>query len=465
MFKSAKKESVKSYILLVMLLIVFEGMFAVFGVTICSDSDQYIKMHIHREPLYPLFLWAFRAIFGAQWANMAGIVQNIFASVCIWLFAKYICRKFSLYFWEMIVIVLLEMAPYFVTRHFSASKIFIPNAIMSEALCLPLFMIFIMYCFEMFTERQKRATILSLVFALFLSLTRSQMMSAILVWLVVFLTKMFKEKAIWRRKMVRMCGALLAVILVFALRLWVIKCYNLIFNGHFINNTYGAVNTLTNILYASDREDGEYIEDAEARGFFYSMYDMVESRQATYRYAGNSLEEKVGHIEQWHDTIKGEIIEDTFYQTYKKTIVDDYIIINLRADDTALKIMKGILPRCLTRWFANYLRMVCFGLIRSIAVVHPIVSWIALFFYVSSVMLALIIVRKKWNGKEEIKNAVWFWGLALLTIFGNAFTVAITIMPLSRYMVYGFSPFYVAYYLLVIMLTRKWKKDKAKILN
>ncbi|MBD5537279.1 MAG: hypothetical protein HDQ99_16805 [Lachnospiraceae bacterium] len=465
MLKGVKKERVKSYILLVILLVVFGGMFAFFGVSTYNDSDQYIKMHIHREPLYPLLLWIFRMVFGTQWMNVVGIAQNIFTAVCIWLAAEYICKKFSLYVWEETVIVLLGTLPYFITRYFSALNIFIPNAIMSEAICIPLFMIFLVHCFEMFTEKQnvfRKEMVISLVLALLLSLTRSQMMSTILVWMVTLLTKLLREKAALRKKAVRMCGVFLVVIFAFSLRLFVVKCYNLAFNGHFINNTYGAVNTLTNILYASDREDGEYIKDDEAREFFYSMYDMAESRQATYRYAGESLEEKVCHIEQWHDMIKGEIIEDTFYQTYKRTIVDDYIVINLKADETSMEIIKGILPRCLTRWFANYLRMVCLGLIRSIAVVHPIASWLALFFYLSSMIMSFTIIKRR-RSSEGAEKAAWLLVLVLLAVFGNVFTVAITIMPLSRYMIYGFSPFYTAYGVLTIMLARKWKEDKVRV--
>ena len=463
MLKNIKKERVKSYVLLLLLFAVFGGMFAVFGVAICNDSAQYIKMHIHREPLYPLFLWIFRTLFGTQWLNVVGVAQNILAAVCIWLFAEYVCKKFSLYFSEEIIIILLEMMPYFVTRYFSVLKIFMPNTIMSEAICMPLFMIFIIYCFEMFTEKQKeyrKATVLALILALLLSLTRSQMMATILVWMVVLLTRLLREKAVWRKKMARMCGVLLVVVLAFSLRLFVIKCYNLEFNGHFINNTYGGVNTLTNILYASDRECGEYIQDDEAKGFFYIMYDMAEERHATYHYAGDSLEEKVCYIEKWHDIIKYEIIEDTFYQTYRKTMAGDYIMINLKADETAVEIIKGILPRCFARWISNYFSLVCVGLIRSIAVMHPIVSWIAIFFYLLSVVMALVIMRKKWKGKEENENAVWFLGLVLLAILGNVFTVAITIMPLSRYMIYGFSPFYTAGWILIITLARIWKKDR-----
>ena len=125
---------------------------------------------------------------------------------------------------------------------------------------------------------------------------------------------------------------LAVTILVFAARAFTVKCYNLVFNGHFINNTYGTVNTLTNILYAADREDGENIEEESARDFFYRMYDLTEERQANYKYAGSSWKEKTEHIEEWHDTVKYEMIEDVFYQTYDKAVTSDYIEQNLMSD-------------------------------------------------------------------------------------------------------------------------------------
>ena len=55
------KNKKKSFCILIGLLIFFLGMLAAYGVGVYNDSDQYITMHIHREPLYPLFLAFFRA--------------------------------------------------------------------------------------------------------------------------------------------------------------------------------------------------------------------------------------------------------------------------------------------------------------------------------------------------------------------------------------------------------------------
>ena len=95
--------------------------------------------------------------------------------------------------------------------------------------------------------------------------------------------------------------------------------------------------------------------------FFYRMYDLTEERQANYKYAGSSFTEKAEHIEAWHDTIKYEMIEDVFYQTYDKTVTSDYIVQNLMADETAGKIIRGIWPGCFFRWLGNYLLIAIMG--------------------------------------------------------------------------------------------------------
>ena len=51
------------------------------------------------------------------------------------------------------------------------------------------------------------------------------------------------------------------------------------FNDRFIMNTYGALNTLTNVMYAADRIQGETIEDKELQAVFYLLYDDMNAKQ------------------------------------------------------------------------------------------------------------------------------------------------------------------------------------------
>lgn len=456
---------VRSGAFLMLLLAVFLGMFAVFGPGVYNDSDQYLKMHIHREPLYPLFLAALRTVFPNGWLIAMGVLQNVFAAVSIWLFAEYISERFELGAAGEMVVTVLCLAPHILTKYFSTLHLFMTNSVMSEAVCLPLFTLFFMECCKIFTEEEERecrkAAVYSLLLAFLVSLARTQMMVTVFLWLAVVGARIVLwPKNRWRRrtwqkprngkwKASRLLTAAAIAAAVFLLRMLAVRSYNLVFNGHFINNTYGTVNTLTNILYAADREDGERIKDQEAREFFFRMYDLAEERQANYKYAGPSLREKTEHIEAWHDTIKYEMIEDVFYQTYDKTVTSDYIIQNLMADETAGKIIRGILPGCFFRWLGNYLLIASYGAVRSIAVVHPVINWAALFIYLSALALVFFVWRK-----DAGDPAVPVMLIALLAILANVGAVSMTIMCLSRYMIYGFAPFYTGYFLLLLRLRK-----------
>ena len=457
---------VRSGVFLALLLAVFLGIFAVFGPGVYNDSDQYLKMHIHREPLYPLFLAALRTVFPNGWLIAMGVFQNIFAAVSIWLFVEYTSKRFELGFMGKAVVTLLCLAPHMLTSYFSALHLFITNSVMSEALCMPLFLLFFMECCKIFTEREERecwkAMVCSLFLAFLVSLARTQMMVTILIWLVVTGARIVLwPKKRWRRrtwqrprnrdwKVLRLLMVVAVVAVVFILRMFAVRSYNLVFNGRFINNTYGTVNTLTNILYAADREDGERIRDPEAREFFFRMYDLAEEQQANYKYAGSSLRDKTEHIEAWHDTIKYEMIEDVFYQTYDKTVTSDYITQNLMADKTAGKIIRGILPGCFFRWLGNYFLIASYGAVRSIAVVHPVINWVAAFIYLSALALVFFVWRK-----DEENPAVPVMLISLLAILANVGAVSMTIMCLSRYMIYGFAPFYTGYFLLLLRLKKR----------
>lgn len=57
--------------------------------------------------------------------------------------------------------------------------------------------------------------------------------------------------------------------------------------------------------------------------------------------------------------------------------------------------------------------------------------------------------------RESCQDAAWVMGVALLFIAANVCATSITIMCLSRYMIYGFSLFYTALFLLIREVTLK----------
>lgn len=413
---------------------------------IYNDSNQYIAMHIHREPLYSFFLWIFRSLFGeTKYLDIVRFLQNGLAAVSVIWLAESLKKRFDFGQWMEALVCLILLAPHIITPVFSASGLVLSNGVISEALGLPLFYLFTAQCMKMVYTRQRGAALSSLLLSLFLSLVRGQMMFTILLWLVFAGAVVIVEK---KKLAKRLLICVVCTALAFGTRTLLVKSYNLVFNGYFINNTFGSVGLLANILYAADEEDAERIADQDARVMFELSYRLAKEQGATYQDAPEGFFNRAAHLEKWHDAIKFEMIEEPWRQLHDREGFIDYIPENVESDRIAATIVKSLLPAVLGRWLYDYLALACYGLIRSIAVVHPLLNWYALTAYLAYIVLAALAWRKNHNS-----NAVWLAAFSLLAVLANVFATSMIIMCLSRYVIYGLPLFYVSGLMLLYELT------------
>ena len=404
---------------------------------IYNDSNQYIAMHIHREPLYSFFLWIFRSLFGeTKYLDIVRFLQNGLAAFSVIWLAESLKKRFDFGQWMEALVCLILLAPHIITPVFSASGLVLSNGVISEALGLPLFYLFTAQCMKMVYTRQRGAALSSLLLSLFLSLVRGQMMFTILLWLVFAGAVVIVEK---KKLAKRLLICVVCTALAFGTRTLLVKSYNLVFNGYFINNTFGSVGLLANILYAADEEDAERIADQDARVMFELSYRLAKEQGATYQDAPEGFFNRAAHLEKWHDAIKFEMIEEPWRQLHDREGFIDYIPENVESDRIAATIVKSLLPAVLGRWLYDYLALACYGLIRSIAVVHPLLNWYALTAYLAYIVLAALAWRKNHNS-----NAVWLAAFSLLAVLANVCATSMIIMCLSRYVIYGLPLFYVS---------------------
>ena len=404
---------------------------------IYNDSNQYIAMHIHREPLYSFFLWIFRSLFGeTKYLDIVRFLQNGLAAFSVIWLAESLKKRFDFGQWMEALVCLILLAPHIITPVFSASGLVLSNGVISEALGLPLFYLFTAQCMKMVYTRQRGAALSSLLLSLFLSLVRGQMMFTILLWLVFAGAVVIVEK---KKLAKRLLICVVCTALAFGTRTLLVKSYNLVFNGYFINNTFGSVGLLANILYAADEEDAERIADQDARVMFELSYRLAKEQGATYQDAPEGFFNRAAHLEKWHDAIKFEMIEEPWRQLHDREGFIDYIPENVESDRIAATIVKSLLPAVLGRWLYDYLALACYGLIRYIAVVHPLLNWYALTAYLAYIVLAALAWRKNHNS-----NAVWLAAFSLLAVLANVFATSMIIMCLSRYVIYGLPLFYVS---------------------
>ncbi len=459
----------KFFTILGISLVFFLGLAIVFGVGMYNDSVQYIDMHIHREPGYPLFLWIFRQLSETNYQTIAVILQSIFGAFATTYFVCYVSDVFSLKIFNTGMIFLAVLAPHIFTPLFSVETVILTSGLMSEALCLPLFLIYVVLCHKMLLG-SKKSSITSLLVGFLLSLIRGQMMVTFLIWMVLLVGKtiasavatgkqtaddmVFTETQAsdeivhnHRSHRVTMSKRILWILgftlLAFIARSYTVKTYNLIFNDYFINTTYTGVNTFTNVLYVTDLEDGEKIEDLEMRELFYDMHALMDQQELSYEYATGSIAEKIGHLENTHDDIKFYAVESILREYFHNQGVEDYILQDVKSDQWAMIYMKELLPSNFWQWVVNYIGLAWNGVIRSIGVVHPIVNiYVGLAFASSIALMIYHFIKSGIKSKHG-----WLLAIAILSICAISFSTALTIMCLSRYMIYGFSGFYVALYL------------------
>lgn len=428
------------------LLVFFLGLLAVCGVGVYNDSEQYITMHIHREPLYPLYLAVFRWLLGENYLTAAMAVQGVLTALGITLLSEYLTSRFGLRLCEELLVVAIQLAPHLITRYVSALHIFLENSVMSEALCIPLFTFYIFFLLRMLFEDRRRDVVFALLGAYLLSMTRGQMMTTILLWALLYGIKMLLHK---KYRLLLFVASM--VVFVFLMRNLSVHVYNYFVTGYFMGNTYGQVNTLTNVIYACDEGDREVFAEGDlAQAFFDSFYKKAQEQGLNYRFAGDSFGERAAYLEENHDILKFQILEAELSAYYFSLGKVDYYEQSSMSDEMAEQMIKKLLPACFGQWLYDYILLCRGGFVRSIAVVHPLINFAALFLYLAAVGLSLWLacVKRRFQ-------AVVVMGVALLFIVANVCATSITIMCLSRYMIYGFSLFYIAFYLLVREVLRK----------
>ena len=79
------RERMKRFSPVFLLPVLFFAGIWLFGTTgLYNDSNQYIAMHIHREPLYPFFLWIVRSLAGeGTYLEIARFFQNVLAAYSV----------------------------------------------------------------------------------------------------------------------------------------------------------------------------------------------------------------------------------------------------------------------------------------------------------------------------------------------------------------------------------------------
>lgn len=418
-----------------------------YGVGQYPDSGTYIGNNIDREPLYPLLLKGFQTVFGrALYLRAVVFAQNVFAFFVTWYLYSYVTKHFApndLFSYGVLAVLL---APHLLTGVFTPSGIILTNAILSEGITLSLYQLFFTLILKMFLEKegQVKYAWLAWLTALVTVFARGQMLVMLPVWMVVCIVCVCRKRdRIVRDRMIRILVIMIMTAAAFLIRSAGIRGYNSMVFGHAWGNTGGNMTLLTNVLYSADAGDVKLPEDefdAEERALLENIHAKMLAEHMNYADAGNGFREKILHHEDCHDKIKFNILYESFQEFMAQRMPGaDAEAVKSEMDDLAGRYMRVVLPGCIGNWLKTYFYVACGGFIRTVAIIHPVFDWFALMIYVVAIALMCYLFRR-----EKKRDSAWLMAIVLLMIAANVCATALTIMCLSRYMIYNLTLFYLA---------------------
>ncbi len=446
----------KINLLVYLIFTLFFGTLFVIGTPMyLGDSFQHLNQFVTREPVYALLVQILRAFSPEHYYELIVLVQCILAIVANSVFLIFLRKEFGLNNRLVVLAGFILLSPHIMTPLASVTHMVLTNSLLSEGITYSLYLFVMKYLLLMINRREiiGKNSMAMLVWAFFVSLVRGQFMVLLLVWFLVAALFVFLQK---KYRKLLLLVAMLAVS--FVGRGLLVKTYNYCEQGLFVNTASGTAMAAANVLYVSDREDGDNIEDAKLQEIFYQMYDAAYADGKTYQFAPKGLLAQADHFETCHDDLNFD-----YFSVYARVYIEEKTGITaenfqelmVEQDKVASMLIKELLPQCFGRYVKNYIGAVLVGLIRCVAFVHPLFNIYALCIYIVAFALMLFVWKKDRNSQAALFMLVVF-----LLIAGNTTGTAFMIQCISRYMLYNLPMFYLAG---LMLLKEGWQMRKKAV--
>lgn len=461
---------------------------------ISIEDDTPVYLNPRKEgimPVYPLFLFAAKYIFGENlYLDAVVVMQSVLAIICTMVFVLYLEKQFQLKYIETILLYVASMLPF---------SIYLPETgithqILTEGLSFSFFYLYFILLLQYVFTQKIRWILSATAMAGFMELLRSQMLFLLGVTAAIFVCVEFmkrrKEKI--SRRIIRtgidlivgVIGILVVVSLVYKIHGWywihqlpVIENWNQktavqqieqqetadvesneaqesavhgeTNRGQSEQNTSsnaenpGSLSQFTSLLiirgiYEIDEEDIELFDSPEMKEIFQRVFDAIDAEQYRYVYARQDLY-------MWRDLVKDKIPLVVFGH------VGAYLRDNPDVKMNNVQICRELGMRVLMHHFDRYLyhsfRMMVSGFISSVFFqierIYLLCHFITLFLYLIAAAGIIYCLKKGGN-----KKTVAFACTTLAYIFLMVTVINLVFLGLQRYMVYAMGIFYCSLYLL-----------------
>lgn len=432
-----------------------------------DDSPSYLYPSGQQGvmPVYPLFLFGLRRIFGeTRYLDAAVVIQSLIALVSTMAFVLYLQKKFTLNFWETILLYLASMLPFSICLPESG----ITHQILTEGLSYALFYIYFIFLLNYVFRQETKWLLFTIAMAAFMELIRSQLIFLPAATAAAFICVEFmkhKSDGLWKKTVRTLLTILIAAVGTIAVVSFVYKTY-----GWYLTNqlpvieayqqetaaappvqkktaaTSGNPKTTSQFtslivirgVYEIDETDIALFTTKEMQEICQSVFEAVDEQQCRYVYARQDL-----YI--WKDLVKDQI--SPLVSKTIRAYLEEHPEVELDVAQVRRELGLKILLHHFDRYLYHSMRLMISGFIAS--VFFQIEKIYLLCHIITLLLFAIDMIGIFYCLKySKNKNAALFACTTLVSIAVMVILINLVFVGLQRYMVYAMGVFYCSLYLL-----------------
>lgn len=423
------------------------------GYSLMDDAMQYVSMEGYLPPLYPIFLWILRTVFGENnYLQVTVVMQCVLGSLGMTLILHYISRKYQCAKWILAVLFVMLLAPFVRESMRETPRYMYPHLILTESLSIPLFYIYVWSAMHTITEKKVMSFIGMNFWAFLLVLSRAQFQVCLILNCVVLVYLVVMQE---RRRVIFLIEGLVIVAVAYMLTGVCEDTYKKVCMGT-TQSAWNSAYFLLHTIYASDAEDVSLYAEEDDQELYTRLYEQLDEIQYNYKYCTGSVYDRSNHWSYGFSKIYRDM-KSTVSEFVAEQGITDEVEQSEQIAEYVDGLMKPLFVKNGIKSFGYSLYQFPISLCSSVFVVKENHLWFSYLCTILIYLTASILCIWRWIQKHD-SFAVWFMLFNLCFIAGNSLVVGFVLHTQSRYVFYSMGTFYVSLALLGVELWKNYRK-------
>ena len=420
------------------------------GYDVQGDAMQYIEMGGYLPPLYPVFLWILRSMFGeASYLTVTVFVQCMLGAFSMTCILHFISRKYRCAKWILGVMLVMLFAPYVRESMREVPRYMYSHLILTEAISIPLFYLYVWSGMHAI-ENKRIIDFFGMNFwAFLLVLSRAQFLVCIILNCVVLVYLVWNQK---NRKMIFFMEGMALIIIAYLSTGMCEDAYKQARLGT-TKSAWNSAYFLLHALYASDAEDVAIYEEPDYQELYARLYKQLDEIEYNYKYLSGTVYDKSNHWSVGFSKIYRDLKDTVSVYVEEQGITD-----RLEQDEMISQYVSGLMkPLFVKNGISSFLYSLYqfpISMCSNVFVVKANHMW---FSYIGTILIYIVTACVGiWRFRQKHDSfAVWFMVFMLCFMIGNSLVVGYVLHTQARYLLYSMGTFYVSLVLLAVELWRE----------